>query len=93
MERPTFDQFGPAECRSVYDPEIFFTDPKDTSRAAQRNILAAKAVCARCPYKLECAAWAIQEPNEEGIWGGLTEPERKKTRRKGLLISPSRRVA
>jgi WhiB family redox-sensing transcriptional regulator len=90
MQRPSFTESGPAACQSEAD--LFFPDPKDRSVETLRQVRAAKAICGRCPYKLECAEWAIQTPYEEGIWGGLTEAERRKARRKGLTISPSRRA-
>jgi hypothetical protein len=43
---------------------------------------AAKAVCETCPALSACREWAIaQEPPLYGIWGGLTENERRQVRR------------
>ena len=36
----------------------------------------AKAVCAECPARDACLGWAL-EHSEYGIWGGLTEDERR----------------
>jgi WhiB family redox-sensing transcriptional regulator len=45
----------------------------------QNNILA-KSICQNCRHRTECAEWGIK--NEAyGVWGGLTEIERKKIRR------------
>ena len=38
-------------------------------------------VCNGCPVLAECRAYAIARPALEGIWGGLTWPEREKIRR------------
>lgn len=42
--------------------------------AAQRR---ARAICTPCPVRRECAAEALNEQIEFGIWGGLTERERR----------------
>ena len=36
----------------------------------------AKLVCAICPVRTECAAWALDKQAEYGVWGGLGEEER-----------------
>lgn len=43
---------------------------------------AAKAICRRCEVRSSCLAYAMEEPVDHGIWGGLTERERRRTRRK-----------
>jgi WhiB family redox-sensing transcriptional regulator len=40
----------------------------------------AKRVCSVCPVRLECLEWAMARPAEFGIWGGLTEAERRTLR-------------
>lgn len=37
----------------------------------------AKAVCAECPVIAECREHAITHPEKDGVWGGLTETERR----------------
>ena len=59
-----------AACRRS-DPDLFFPAPKD-DRSAQ----AAKRVCARCPLRLDCLALALEMPDVDGVWGGLTRAER-----------------
>lgn len=54
----------------------------ERERGALENLAPtyAKSICQRCEHKIECAEWGIA--NEEfGIWGGLTEFERKFVRR------------
>lgn len=42
----------------------------------------ALAVCGRCLAKVDCREWAMaQEPNLDGVWGGLTAADRAKLRR------------
>lgn len=42
---------------------------------------AARELCNRCPVRLECLAAAMKTRQPYGVWGGLTEPERRKLRR------------
>lgn len=62
-----------ARC-STYDPELFFA-PR--ARAERR----AKAVCAHCPVRDECLAFAIDTHVDYGVWGGTTVKERRLMRR------------
>ncbi len=63
-----------AGCRSV-DPEVFFPDrPHD-------HALAAKAICRGCPVRPQCLEFALDARLDHGVWGGLTEVERRSLRR------------
>lgn len=42
----------------------------------------AKAICATCPVKAECADFALDNHERFGIWGGLSEQNRKNLRRR-----------
>lgn len=64
---------GAAECRDL-DPELFY--PTQGGDAAS-----AKAVCAQCCVRLECLAYAIDNNERFGIWGGRSERERRRMRR------------
>src|SRR5690606_12488566 len=70
---PADDWRHHAACRDE-DPELFF--PIGTSGPALLQVEQAKAVCRRCPVSAECLTWALDRPEEYGIWGGLTEGER-----------------
>ena len=48
---------------------------------SERSSKAAKAVCGRCLVRSECLAYALADPNIDGIWGGLTRRERSQLRR------------
>ncbi|MEU9662708.1 WhiB family transcriptional regulator [Streptomyces chartreusis] len=37
----------------------------------------AKAICTGCPVRTECLAYALDHRIEHGIWGGMTERERR----------------
>ena len=63
------------------DPELFF--PVGSSGPALTQIAAAKAVCARCPVAEACLRHAVTTGLAYGIWGGLTEEERRGLRYRG----------
>ena len=73
-----------AACRDA-DPELFFPD---VDRA---QVKTAKLICRGCPVSATCLSWALASGQEAGIWGGLTEDERRRLHRRGLL-STSRRL-
>lgn len=67
-----------AACRGT-DPHLWF--PADAARTAsvleQRRVADAKAVCRDCPVQLECLDYALERTIWHGVWGGLTEQERR----------------
>jgi WhiB family redox-sensing transcriptional regulator len=68
-------------CRGV-DPEIFYPPEDDEEAAAP-----AKAICEACPVREACLEHAIARREHLGVWGGLTERERRR------LIRRRRRLA
>lgn len=66
----------PPLCAEV-DPELFFPLPGDQASQQKR----AKAVCKRCPFRVECQEFAT-ETNQWGVWGGTTEMERRHAARR-----------
>jgi WhiB family transcriptional regulator, redox-sensing transcriptional regulator len=64
-----------AACRGV-DTELFYSPEGERRRARAARERAAKVICATCPVKAPCAAYALQHRERYGIWGGLTESER-----------------
>ena len=40
----------------------------------------AKAVCAQCPVRGECLAYALRYPQLQGVWGGTSDAERRALR-------------
>jgi len=73
IKAPSFD--GSQPCAQV-DPEIFFAEVAD-----RETIRQAVGVCRSCSFTTPCLEYALQEPLA-GIWGGTTEVERKRLRRK-----------
>ena len=73
-----------AACREE-DPEVFF--PIGATPAAKAVERHAKAVCFRCPSMEECGRWAFETRQPFGVWGGLSEKERRKIlRRRGVQL-------
>jgi WhiB family redox-sensing transcriptional regulator len=68
-----------AICRDE-DPELFF--PVGTGGPALRQIAEAKSVCRRCPVMGECLAWALNSGQDHGVWGGMSEDERRALKRR-----------
>jgi WhiB family transcriptional regulator, redox-sensing transcriptional regulator len=65
-----------AACRDE-DPELFFPVGVPTAKPYQAQEADAKKVCARCPVRTECLTWALETGLDHGVWGGLTEHERR----------------
>jgi WhiB family redox-sensing transcriptional regulator len=65
-------------CLSV-PTELFFPAGETGSYIVQAE--QAKAICARCPVRMHCLRDAL-EGNEAGVWGGLTERERRALKNK-----------
>lgn len=57
------------------DPEAFFPDKGGSAYEA-------KKICGRCEVKDECLAWALGHNERFGIWGGLSERERRAIQRR-----------
>jgi WhiB family redox-sensing transcriptional regulator len=67
-----------AACRDT-DPEIFF--PIGTTGPALAQIQAAQSICGTCAVQQQCLDWAVDTGQDAGIWGGLTEEDRREIRR------------
>jgi WhiB family redox-sensing transcriptional regulator len=68
-----------AACRDE-DPELFF--PIGTTGPALLQVDEAKAVCGRCDAVDECLTWALDSDQDAGVWGGLSEDERRAVKRR-----------
>lgn len=55
--------------------ELFFEYRTD------RDIEQARTVCQSCPVRRACLNHALANRIEDGMWGGYTEPERRRIRR------------
>lgn len=67
------DWYADALCAQV-DPAPFY--PEDGG-----SIRPAKQVCAMCPVRDQCRAYALENDEQWGVWGGMSESDRRKLRR------------
>ena len=56
------------------DPEAFFPEKGGSTRDA-------KKICTTCEVKVQCLDYALANDERFGIWGGLSERERRRLRR------------
>ena len=73
MSLTTLSPFCAALTRGRLDKgkEAFFPEKGGSTRDA-------KQVCARCEVREQCLQWAIEHDERFGIWGGLSERERRR---------------
>ena len=57
------------------DPELFFPEKGGSTREAKR-------ICAGCDVKTQCLEYALSNDERFGIWGGLSERERRKLKKR-----------
>lgn len=68
-----------ANCTGV-DPELFFPQRGGSTKEA-------KEVCRGCVVREECLEYAISYGERFGIWGGMSERERRRVRRSRISAS------
>ena len=59
------------------DPEAFFPEKGGSTREA-------KKICTGCEVKAQCLEYALANDERFGIWGGLSERERRRLRRRAI---------
>ncbi|MGQ0573505.1 MAG: WhiB family transcriptional regulator [Pseudonocardia sp.] len=59
------------------DPEAFFPEKGGSTREAKR-------ICSGCDVRAECLEYALAHDERFGIWGGLSERERRRLRREAV---------
>jgi WhiB family transcriptional regulator, redox-sensing transcriptional regulator len=59
------------------DPEAFFPEKGGSTREA-------KKVCVGCEVRSECLEYALANDERFGIWGGLSERERRKLKKRAV---------
>ncbi len=74
-----------ANCLGV-DPDLFFPERGASTREA-------KSVCRGCEVRFECLEYALSHGEKFGIWGGLSERERRRVRRERALARRKTGVA
>lgn len=79
-----------ALCRDT-DPDLFF--PVGTTGQALVTIDHAKALCAKCSVSQQCLDYALDTNQDSGVWGGLSEEERRAIRRQRAAARRAARLA
>ena len=59
------------------DPEAFFPEKGGSTRDAKR-------VCLSCEVRVECLDYAMEQDERFGIWGGLSERERRRLKKQAV---------
>jgi WhiB family redox-sensing transcriptional regulator len=59
------------------DPEAFFPEKGGSTREAKR-------VCMSCDVRSECLEYALAKDERFGIWGGLSERERRRVKKQAV---------
>jgi WhiB family transcriptional regulator, redox-sensing transcriptional regulator len=71
-----------ANCSGA-NADLFFPERGASTRTA-------KAICRECQVRLECLEFAITTGEKFGIWGGMSERERRKVRRDRQIAAARR---
>jgi WhiB family redox-sensing transcriptional regulator len=74
MPTRNLDWKADAACRDL-PTSLFFPDSEADSGPALD-------VCASCPVRQQCLEFALTTRQHDGVWGGATETERKRIRRR-----------
>ncbi len=80
VRRPEADEENPLAWQvdslcAQTDPEAFFPEKGGSTREA-------KKICGSCEVRSHCLEYALENDERFGIWGGLSERERRKLRRR-----------
>jgi WhiB family redox-sensing transcriptional regulator len=70
------------------DPELFF--PIGNTGPALIQTHEAKAVCGRCEVVQTCLEWPIAAGQDFGVWGGMSEDERRALTRRSARARRAR---
>jgi hypothetical protein len=69
-------ELADAACKGA-DTDLFFGPDAEFVTARRQREAKAKAICAGCPVRAGCLEYALDTREAYGIWGGLTEDERR----------------
>jgi WhiB family redox-sensing transcriptional regulator len=83
MTSSTYDWAAKGACRTT-DPDTLFVQGAAQNRA--------KAICMSCVVRTECLADALDNRIEFGVWGGMTERERRALLRRRPNVESWRRL-
>ncbi len=64
-------------CRGL-DSSVFFSPEGERGRSRSVRVRRAKSICSSCPVRAECRKFALAAGEQYGIWGGMSEDERRR---------------
>lgn len=73
LEQPNEPWRKQAACKGT-DPELFFPTRGEPTEDA-------KAICGRCPVRVDCLEYALDNREMYGLWGGESERSRRRLRK------------
>lgn len=76
LERTLNSEWRDEALCATHEPELFYPDPSDRA-----GIKFAKGICTACPVIDQCRAEAIANKEDFGVWGGLSERDRRRIHR------------
>lgn len=79
MTRRVEDWRNGAACQDQ-NPELFFGG--GDGEPALGQVAQAERVCSQCPVRQACLNWAVVKGEQHGVWGGLSESERRTAKRR-----------
>lgn len=73
-----------AACNGM-DTDLWFPVSETPKTQQQlRQIRIAKNTCKACPVRMDCLLYALTTSQRHGIWGGMTESERRRPRARAI---------
>jgi WhiB family redox-sensing transcriptional regulator len=73
-DEPEHEEWQDRALCAETDPEAFFPEKGGSTREAKR-------ICSGCEVRAECLEYALAHDERFGIWGGLSERERRRVKR------------
>ncbi len=73
------------------DPTLFF--PIGSTGPAVEQITMATSICTDCPVTEDCLQYALETNQESGVWGGYSEEDRRRLRKRWLAKRRRRYLA
>jgi WhiB family transcriptional regulator, redox-sensing transcriptional regulator len=92
VRQPEDDWQERGACRGE-SPSLFFAPDHESPHQRRMRETAAKLICAHCPVRAVCRAYALQTGELYGIWGGTTERERARPHARALRADADAKTA
>lgn len=81
----TPDWHRDAACAEV-DPDLWFPEKGGSTRDAKR-------ICVSCEIRTACLQYALEHDERFGVWGGLSERERRNLQRASVTVARRKQLA